>query len=256
MNFHYFLQIIVTYRVNRAAIILICSLPFLILLIFLLVRSVRKQKKRLSLLRTTREMEILKARIETQEQTLLNISADLHDNIGQKLSLVYFLSTRLADSGIETGDIPSLLRKAIADLRDLSHSLSGDTIRVEGLQAAIRHEINLLNKGNLLRAEFFPEGDEVEIQTDKATLLYRVFQEAIQNVLKHAKAAVVKIFLSREDNELHMKIADNGIGFDPAAAEGHGLRNMRSRLKLIHGTLDIEKTTVGTTLFIKIPLDK
>ena len=256
MNLHTFLQVSITYRLTKLSIVLFCLIPVAALLLVGSHFRARKHKKNLRLLRSAQEMEILKARIETQEQTFLNISADLHDNIGQKLSLAYFLATRLADSGIDTGDIPVLLRKAISDMRHLSHSLSGDTIAAEGLQAAIKHEIDLLNKGNLVRAEFFPGSDEVHIHNDKATLLYRVFQEAIQNALKHAKAAIIKTVLGRENNELHMTISDNGAGFAPGAVEGQGLRNMRSRLKLINGTLDIENGPVGTTLFIKIPLDK
>lgn len=256
MNLFHFLQESVTYRLTRLSIILFCLLPVAAILLVRSYIRARKHRKNLRLLRSTQEMEILKARIETQEQTFCNISADLHDNIGQRLSLAYFLTTSLTDRGIDTGDIASILRKAIADLRDLSHSLSTNIIAAEGLEAAIKREIGLLNKGNRIKAEFFEPGERVQIDTDKATILYRVFQEAIQNVMKHANAQVVKTAISAELEGLHMTIADDGIGMEPGTVERNGFKNMRARLNLINGNLSIENSPVGTTLFIKIPLDK
>lgn len=254
MNLHIFLQYGITYRLTKLSIFLFLCIPVAIIVNIILKRKLRQNNKKLSRIQLQHQNELLRARVETQEQTFRNMSADIHDNIGQQLSNAAFITDGLSDQEPRRDELASIIRKGIRDMRDLSHSLSAKVIADEGLASAIKREFDLLNKGNRIRAQFFQLAEPAELDTETATLLYRVFQEAIQNVMKHAKASIVRAFLCKENDELHMTITDDGTGFSPDAVEGLGLTNMRARLKLINGSLEIENTPGCTTLLIKIPL--
>ena len=255
MNLNILLQSI-EYHLTKLSMVLFAAMPFLFLFALILLRRVWLQKKNLQLLRMVHENEVLKARVGTQEQTFRNISNDIHNNIGQRLTLINRLTERIKDRGIDTSDITVMLRDVMADLRHLSHSLGTDILERLGLAAAIQHDINFLNKDNTIKAEFYHPQNNLPVDIDTAILLYRVFQEVIQNVLKHAKADKVSTMIALSDDRLCMTIADDGSGFAPDAAEGHGLSNMRARLKLINGSLRIDKEPGGTALYIIIPLNK
>ncbi len=224
--------------------------------IWVLLRSFQRKwltKKQLFLLQVQHDNDMLRARVETQEETFRHISAEVHDNIGQQLSLAHFHAERLEEQAAEPGQITSIIRRAIADLRDLSHSLSAEVISDEGLPAAIRKDISKLNRGGNLHAEFIMIAGDIHLPKDTAIILYRVFQEAIQNMLKHSKADKLKVFMNRENGELQLGIVDNGKGIPANTPDGNGFKNMKARLKLLGGNFSVETHEHGTSLMISTP---
>ena len=243
---------------GRIPAILLALLAGIFIAYALIVPVVRYQwehKKKIFFMQVQHDNEILKVRLETQEQTFQNISAEVHDNIGQQLSLAHFHSERITEAGTDASHITLILRNAIADLRDLSHSLSSENIAELGLPALIKKDLVQLNKGNRIATEYIEQGAPLSLTIDDATLLYRVFQEAIQNVLKHANATKLKVFFIHEAHELKIIVEDNGSGFKQEHGSGYGIENIRLRLKLLRGGLSIDSNEQGSRLLIKIPLN-
>jgi two-component system, NarL family, sensor kinase len=212
--------------------------------------------------------EILLAQLEIREQTLKNISEELHDNMGQVLSLVV-----LNLSAIEFADTVSdevrlhnsidLVQKVVAGLRDLSGTMDAGSMLRAGLPEVMRQELVLLEKTGKFRTVFQCTGLENRFDSSRETIIYRIFQEGMTNVIKHARATELSVSIQFFPEEVRLYIADNGIGFDQTAVisnaqqkSGSGLANMRKRAALVGGTLVVKSgPSQGTTILLTIPMD-
>jgi two-component system, NarL family, sensor kinase len=210
--------------------------------------------------------EILKTQLEIQEQTLKNISQEIHDNVGQVLSLAKLnLNTMdIAKTEQLQGKIDNTLSqvsKAINDLRDLSKSFNTDNITAIGLVRAIENELEMIKKTDFLKTEFENTGLRKKLEPQKELILFRIVQEALHNIIKHAVAKTVKVSVAYTEKELELQIEDDGHGFDlsPLNQEGEtgfglGLRNMQNRAKLIGAEFSMSSNTgEGTLVKIVLP---
>ncbi len=208
--------------------------------------------------------ELVRMEMEVQEQTRKNLAADLHDNIGQLLSLtnVTIGSINLQDTEkakIKLNDVQQLVSRSIRELRQLSRVIHGDLVLQDGLVAAIRQEIGWLERNGFYQIGFTNETSTLTASyPEKDLFLYRLLQEGLNNAIKHSSADRLDIFLLYQDNHLVLEIKDNGQGFDPAEKKEHpqglGLLGMHKRVDLLGGKLDIRSVKQeGTTLHISIP---
>lgn len=246
-----------------ATIILLCLLATIISLLFMYQNRQLHNRVEMKRVKDTYENEILKTRLEIKEQTLKNISQDIHDNVGQILSLANLTlsSLDLPEDDVmrnKVTGIMGLISKSIADLRNLSRTLDPDNIARQGLVACLQFELSLLEKTGMFTTRLSTCGTEPALDASHQLLIYRIVQEAINNVIKHSKATAVDIMVSF-DKTLVLSIEDNGIGFEPSVASalngGAGLRNMTSRTRLMHGDFAIENLpTKGTKITLAIPL--
>jgi signal transduction histidine kinase len=145
----------------------------------------------------------------------------------------------------------------MADLRDVAKGLNGDRILGVGLDEAVSQEIFRINRSGILSIHLQIKGKTKEIEHQKQLILYRVIQECIQNIIKHAAASKVSLILDYSDQELEIMIADNGKGFNVAKEKGNvqglGLMNMYKRMALIGGQITIQSQPVtGTTIKINL----
>lgn len=210
------------------------------------------------------QQTLLQTQLEIQEQTLHNISQEIHDNIGQVLSLTKLnLNTidlqQPAAAQQKLDDSRKLVSKAIQDLRDLSKSLNSDYVTDLGLLRAIEYELELVAKTGVLQTQLDVTGTPVRLETQKELILFRIVQEAINNMLKHAEASLLTITVSYTATAFHINISDNGKGFDnttPATDNkktGLGLRNMYNRSRLIGAAASITSAPgTGTTVAISL----
>ncbi|HMK26692.1 MAG TPA: sensor histidine kinase [Chitinophagaceae bacterium] len=208
---------------------------------------------------------LLRTQLEIQEQTLKNISQEIHDNVGQVLSLAKLnLNTMdVAKTEQLQGKIDNTLSqvsKAINDLRDLSKSFNTDNITAIGLVRAIESELEMIKKTDFLKTEFNSTGVKKKLEPQKELILFRIVQEALHNIIKHAGAKTVKVSATYTDKDLELQIADDGKGFDlsPINQEGEtgfglGLRNMQNRAKLIGADFSMN-SMAGEGTFVKIIL--
>jgi len=251
--------------------IVIGSASLLVILTFFFLLFLQNSRRKfhhqqeLQMIQTRFEQEILLAQLEIQEQTMKNISQEIHDNIGQTLSLV---KLNLNTIDIQKQDIvpqkiansKELVTKAIADLRSLSKSLHTDSILSVGLTKAIEFELRLIDKTGVYQTELKISGDPVSLDPQKELILFRIMQEAMNNIIKHAKATSISITMEYADKILVLSIEDNGCGFEMQAETGNrdlgiGLRSMQNRAQLINSKFVIQShPSSGTRIQITVPV--
>ena len=242
---------------------------FILFLLFLYQKRQHRQEKELARLRQEYEQEALRSQLEIQEATFKTIAQELHDNIGQVLSVVKLsLSILPLDSRHpayeSVQNSRQMLNKVIYDMADLTKSLHSDRISQIGLVEAIRFDIESIRKTGLLQIEFSVSGDEYPFDSQRGIFLFRMFQEMLNNILKHSKATQVNIaVIYTIDNKFVLKVEDNGVGFDPdkkrtqaSSSSGIGLKSMTNRAKLINAAISIQSQPgKGTTITVELPLE-
>jgi signal transduction histidine kinase len=210
--------------------------------------------------------ELLKAEIEMKEQTLLIISQEIHDNIGQVLSLAKLnLNTILLEDNNpavpKIAATKELVGKAIQDLRNLSKSLNTEHISHQKLSESLGFELEQIRKTGLYETALRVQGAEKPLDPQKQIIIYRIVQEALNNIIKHARARSITISLDYDSRETMLRIADDGAGFDlPAVHEagrsdkGTGLGNLFHRARLIDAILTVEsRPGQGTLIQLSLP---
>jgi PAS domain S-box-containing protein len=182
--------------------------------------------------------------IEAQEMERKRISEELHDNVNQMLATVKMIIDHMKNNN-RPGKL--LLRKCsdylsdvINELRNIAHSLSSSWLEEHGLEMAIRKLAAMIEDAGTItvkiNTDYFTEGS---LSSHKKLLLFRIMQEQIQNILKHSKASAVSIILNNAAGQGLLKITDNGVGSSSAKTNGIGLRNIRSRVEVMAGTMNI-----------------
>lgn len=208
-----------------------------------------------------RQRVISQATIDTQEQERAEIGRELHDNVNQILTTTK-LYLELAQTNSAMKD--ELVLKActniihvINEIRQLSRSLMDPSIGDLGLVASIRDLAANINLARKVRIRFSADEALDELLDERRRLMvFRITQEALSNVIRHAKATDVQVKLKIKGADALLQITDNGIGFDPDAIRtGIGLKNIRNRVYLAHGNLQIvAKPGAGCTLKIVFPI--
>lgn len=209
------------------------------------------------------ETELLKTQMEVQEQTLKTVAYDLHDNIGQLLSLTTItLSSINLDDNKNTAEkialVEDLTMRSIKEVKALSRLLHGEEIISRGLKAAIEFELEWLKRSDKFVVNFTHNSVPFNGDTAQETILFRLFQEIINNIIQHAKATAVDISLEGAVNVYRLTIRDNGLGFDVdeilARKAGMGLHNIIKRSNMINGNaLIVSSPAKGTTITINVP---
>lgn len=245
------------------------ALFFVLAIVFLVIIFNKKNQlhqKEKEIIRSTYEQTILQSQLEIQEQTFNTISQEIHDNVGQTLSLAK-VQLNIAEE-LKTSDraltmivdAKENIIQAMADLRDIAKSLSTERIRQIGIGGMIEQELQRINKTGFIAASLTVQGDRQKINIRKKLILHRILQESLQNIIKHAQASVIDVFFSYLNNTLEISVRDNGKGFDlekvRAANNGLGIQNIISRTVLIGGTASIESVPKkGTTIKLSIPYE-
>lgn len=236
-----------------ASVLALLLVGFIVTILFLYQRRRHQQEQELVRMKDIYEQEALKSQLEIQEQTLQNVSQELHDNIGQilsvaKISLAVLPLEKTHEAWEPVQHSRQLLNKAIVDLSQLTKSLHTDRITDIGLPEAVRYEIESIRKLGILEVVFEVQGQEFVFDGQKKIFLFRIFQEIFNNMLKHSQAKQVKVSLNySQDNTFAMIIEDDGIGFNvneklqsANSSSGVGLKSLFNRAKLVGATLTMD----------------
>ena len=250
-------------------IIALLLVGFVITTLFLYQRRQHKQEKELSRLREEFTQELLSSQIEIQENTMKLIGEELHDNVKQQLvfvstslSVLAYQTTAQADKDILT-TTATFVNKAISDIQHISNSLHTDRIADEGLLPTIKAEVANINRLGILQVSYNTDLYYNYFNGQTTIFLYRMLQESLQNILKHAEATHVNINVyCSDDNTFVIDVSDNGIGFNVADKKqatgksgGVGVKSMMNRANLIGATITIDSVIgKGTTVKISIPI--
>lgn len=251
-------------------IIIVISSSIFVLTIFgfLFVFVINYQKKihtlqlEKEIIQSNFNQTLLQSQLEIQEQTFNSISQEIHDNVGQILSLakvqLNIIGEQQTVNQALLTDAKENISKALTDLRDVAKGLSSDRIRVLGLDESIQQEVSRINRAGILSIQFETNGQTRQIEAQKQLILYRVIQECIQNIIKHAEANTVVVDFNYREHCLRILVSDNGKGFnfqkEQLQHHGLGLMNLYKRMELIGGSVKIEtEPSQGTKVHIKLP---
>lgn len=248
--------------------IVICTFLIALLISFITFIVYRYQQKQnayykdIESLKALHANELLRSQLEIQEQTFENISREIHDNIGQKLTLAKLHLNTLDVSNDEAAssqldNAVSMIGEAINDLSDISRSMSSEIILHNGLIRALEFEVSQLNKSKQYRILFSVQGDPVFFDANKELVIFRIIQEALSNIIKHAFAKKIEITAAYHEHLLLIAVCDDGHGFMEEINEirGTGIANMHKRAGMLNGRLMINsEITKGTCIRIEIPI--
>jgi two-component system, NarL family, sensor histidine kinase UhpB len=213
------------------------------------------------------KMSDLHAHLETvREQERLAISREIHDEIGQaltalKLDLAY-VNHRIQPVSGEVGERLAAMRSAmdglIAKAQHITAELRPPLLDNLGLGAAIEWQVRQFRQRSGIDCQFIPPAETVPLDSKTATAAMRIFQEAMTNILRHAKATQVQVSLYYGPGSLELEVADNGTGISPdqmRSTTAYGVMGMQERARLCQGELEISgRPGKGTTVSLTLPL--
>ena len=252
-------------KLDLFLLILFASL-FILLLIaaaFMLFRIYLKRKNKLLLEKERMsiqfEQTLLHSKLEIQEQTFADISRELHDNVGQVLSLLSINLNTLdaSQDEVKIKLMDELLGKALTDLRNLSHSLDADYIRNNGWPAPVSKLLQQLENTGKYKTYISLGENLPSLGNERPFILFRMIQEVINNITRHAAADTIFFEAQNQQDHVVITIRDNGKGFDSEAIPvGSGLRNLVNRSKMINAVLTVDSELgKGTLITISIKTD-
>ncbi len=201
------------------------------------------------------------ANILGKEDERKRIAKELHDGLGGTLAAIKLNLIRIHSSTRNVDDLESVIENvgdACKEIRSISHDLApiglSNTSLIDGINDVIQKFI-IPEKLNI-HFEYFPLDELNQLSGNIQIDIYRIIQELLNNIVKHANASEVEIYFSKEENDLHLLVEDNGIGFDiTTLKKGIGLNNIESRINALHGEVIIDsKAGRGTAVNINIPL--
>jgi two-component system, NarL family, sensor kinase len=254
-------ELLIAFAVGTLVVLLLVGLVVFIVLLH--NTKTKRMRAEQDVIKAHYEGELLKAQLEIQEQTLSNLSQEIHDNIGQMLSVI-----KVNIGSIESPEPAvsskldasfSLLTKVIQDLRDLSRNLNTDYIGEKGLIYCVGEELERIERSGIYATRLEVEGEPVHLPEQAELMLFRVVQELLNNILKHARGSEISIRYGYAAPWLEIAVADNGVGMpihsSGANNQSLGLKSLYKRVGLLGGSISFDGTTGGgTTVLIRIPV--
>ena len=203
------------------------------------------------------EQELANSQVEIKEQTLNYIGQELHDDLGQKLSVARLMTNKMAFSNENereniVDEINVLLGECIQDIRNLSKVFITKQIEHFGFIESLEREIFRIKRLQLMEVDYKINNHDLEINSEHALILFRIIQECITNVIKHSKSKWIQLTVEDKKDQIIITVIDNGIGFISKSKEdGSGLKNMISRAKIINANFTINSNdNHGTKVLI------
>ncbi|WP_375252639.1 MULTISPECIES: sensor histidine kinase [Dokdonia] len=198
------------------------------------------------------EREITETQIEIREETLRNISWELHDNIGQLLTLAKIQTQNSGGSQQDLDEAVATIGKGLTEIRALSKLINPEALKNMSLPEALNLELERFERMAYLKPSLKISGSPIEIDKKIETIIFRILQEFFTNTIKHSKATHLDVHLNYRGDTVLITVKDNGVGFDyekARAKNGIGLTNIETRAKLIGATIQyMSQVNEGTTL--------
>ena len=241
-------------------------LAFIVAAITFIVQYKNKKREnqiRLEQQQILHQKELLSTEIEIQSQTMQHIGREIHDNVGQKLTLASLYTQQLAyenrvsNINEKIGNIGEIINQSLIELRHLSKSLTDNSIEKGNIVHLLRQEFAKIEGLKKYKINLNLTNEDLVLPYQTKNVILRVAQEFLQNSMKYANCITLSISVAKLDNELKIVLSDDGIGFDIENSQdkGIGLMNMKKRVELIGGRYLLQsKKNEGTILTIEISL--
>ncbi|HWC99963.1 MAG TPA: sensor histidine kinase [Candidatus Sulfopaludibacter sp.] len=211
-----------------------------------------------------RRSELAQQLIAMQENTFRSISRELHDEFGQILTAIGAMLQRAGrrapalDESLRTDlkEVQEIVQSTLDKVRTLSQALHPAMLEEVGFEAALRHHLQVFEKQTGLKISYEPSGGTAVLDQATGSHMYRVLQEALNNVARHSQSASATVRLRQTPGCVVLEVEDRGVGFDgPGQTQGIGLVSMRERALLMHGALEFLKAEGGGLLVrLTVPL--
>jgi two-component system, NarL family, sensor kinase len=248
---------------------LIGSLAALIIVAFLGYRNLRHrqqlakqqdelQQQRISELEKDKQLVVVDSMLQGQEEERSRLAKDLHDGLGGLLSGVKFSLSNMKDNLIIAPDNMTVFERsldmidtAIKELRRVAHNMMPELLTKFGLDEALKEYCNTINATKLVKVKYQSVGMDLRPDKSAEIIIYRIIQELLNNIMKHAAATEAFVQIVKENNRLNVVVEDNGKGFDTALLKnnkGAGLTGIQSRVDYLKGRLDIHSEQGKGTL--------
>ncbi len=247
---------------NILIAIVSAALALLLLAVFFIFRQRQKtQQQQIVALENEKENIALKSLMAGEEKERSRIAQELHDGLGGILAVSKMHASKLektSDNASEIRKLTALLDTASIESRRISHNLLPENLLQKGLDAALHDFVNGIRESKLLDATYQSINLSNNLPQPFQLSVYRIVQELFNNIIKHSQATEALVQLQQEREKLTITVEDNGKGFSPKKiSEGIGLTNIKSRLSLLQGTLEIDSNeTSGTSVYIELQLQK
>lgn len=203
--------------------------------------------------------------LDAEERERRRIAGDLHDGVGQLLSSA-LLNLKYVNNRFKKGEpmdaegvdqAIQLVEESYQEMRDVSHQMMPNALLKSGFVSAIREFIGKLD-GRAIKVNLHISGLDERLEEKTETILYRIIQEGVTNVIKHAEATRLTIQLAKDTQGLSLTIEDNGVGFhrqDISQKMGAGLKSMQDRIAILKGFLEVDTAPgKGTLLSVFVPM--
>lgn len=220
-----------------------------------------KYKQNVKEIKALYDKELLQSKIEVQNSALQHISEEIHDNVGQLLSIVKLNLSAMDKEGVyNPGLINStrqILNEAINETRDLSRGISVRAIEEYGLETALEQQLGRVEKSGRIKTELAYSSVGEPINAGEAIIIFRVVQESVQNAIKHSDCNKIEVNFNSSNQHFHLEIKDNGTGFnvDNQALKqnmGQGLGNLRHKADILESEIKIVSAPhTGTSIVLQ-----
>ena len=219
------------------------------------------QKQKVEALLKEQELMSIDAMIEGQEKERQRVANELHDDLGSLMATVklHFENIKVNEKDTSLGKASTLLEQAYQKIRGIAHSKNSGVMATQGLLPAVRKMARTITETDQLVLEVHDYGLEDRMENSLELSIFRIIQELVANIIKHAKASKGSIQFTQHEESLNILIEDNGIGFDTskinASVKGMGLHSIEKRIEYAEGDFTIDSILgKGTSIIINIPI--
>ena len=243
----------VIFAIIFGIILMLLMSGFIVAMVFFHRQRQIKNRQKIDRLTAEYENTILSVEKEIREQTLVHVGQELHDNIGQILSLTK-LTLRHTDPK-RIAEAKELVQQAIKEVRSLSKAINLDWVKEIGLKDFISNELDKISSLNFCHTTFKPGVGDISLDDSKKLVLVRMIQECLNNAIKHASPTLIAIEIEKSADCLIIAIRDDGTGFDVSqGSDGQGLQNLERRMKTIGGGIEVSSAPgKGTLIRLLLP---
>jgi signal transduction histidine kinase len=256
-------------QTETISIIIIFSIIFLLFFSGIVVfifqyrkRKVLHEKEKVEIDKQ-HKVDLLNTQLQSQQQTMQHIGTEIHDNVGQKLTLASLYAKQLStNSSGETekkiAAVGNIIDESLAELRQLSKTLTNPELANASLFVLLKEEAKRINASGICHVSISHSGSDIVLPQADKNILFRLLQEFIQNSLKHSGCRKISILLDKQEEKLLITATDDGKGFDTSVAStGIGLQNMRRRAEQLNAIYDLNSEAGrGTILTLQLTLSK
>jgi len=243
---------------NQLAIGIFIELLLLLFFITLRFQAILKENSQMKVKELEQQKRMSAQIILVQDEERQRLARDLHDDLGNTVSRIHLLLTKIRNHETDNQNVltemQELIKKARTDVRNISHELMPVDLQEKGLFGAMQDMAAFLSQYSGIAFRFFSSGEEKEISYELQLVIYRMFNELSNNIIKHSNASHAELQCILHETSVLVSAEDNGHGIDRTnESDGIGLQNIKNRVGYLHGKINIDSSESGLTIIIEIP---